>query len=572
MKKVSSFLLLFMLFTAGKNLLAQYVCNPMNLSYRYRPETDELSRREAADPSVVIFKGIYYLFASKTGGYWWSHDLKEWNLVETNQIPTEAYAPTAIVIGDTLYFLASSSTNYYPFLKSVDPKSGNWEIVRDSFPFAMTDPAFFLDDDKKLYLYWGCSDSEPIYGVQLDMERNFEPMSEPIPLTWARTMQLGWENPGDYNELTRQAPWIEGAWVTKHNGIYYLQYSGPGTEYKSYADAVYISNHPLGPYKLQDHNPFSLKPGGFACGAGHGSTFQDIYGNIWYVGTITISVKHTFERRLGMFPAFLDDDGVLYAQTGFGDYPFAIPDRKLNSPDEIFPGWMLLSYNKPTSVSSSLDGFESSNAVDEDIRTYWSAAARQLGEWIITDLGKPYLVKAIQVNFADSESNLYERNENIYYQYLIEHSIDGKTWQIFEDKLNGKIDSPHDLIVAAYPVSARYIRLTGKYVPDGYLAISGLRVFGIGSGNTLLQPTGIEAARPWQDKRQVTLQWAKDERATGHNIRYGTQKDKLYLDHMVYGANEVTIRSLNGALPYYFTITGFNENGIGEPSEIIEVK
>ncbi len=551
---------------------AQYVCNPMNLSYRYRPETNELSRREAADPTVVHFKGSYYLFASKTGGYWWSDDLKEWNLVETNQIPTEAYAPTAIAIGDTMYFLASSSTTSYPFLKSVDPKSGVWEVVRDSFPFAMTDPAFFLDDDNKLYMYWGCSDNEPIYGVQLDMNSNFEPMSQPLPLTWARTMQHGWENPGDYNELTRQAPWIEGAWVTKHNDTYYLQYSGPGTEYKSYADAVYISNHPLGPYTLQEHNPFSIKPGGFACGAGHGSTFKDIYGNIWYVGTITISVKHVFERRLGIYPAFLDDDGVLYAHTGFGDYPFAIPNRKIISPDELSPGWMLLSYNKPTSVSSTLDGFESSNAVDENIRSYWSAATRQPGEWIMIDLVDTCQVNAIQVNFADSESNLYERDENTYYQFLIEYSLDGKSWQIFKDKLDGLKDTPHDLIVNVNPVRARYIRFTGKYVPDGYLALSGLRVFGIGSGVTPNQPAEIEVDRPWQDKRKVTFQWELDDNATGYNIRYGTQKDKLYLDHMVMGTNEVTIRSLNAALPYYFTITGFNENGLGKPSEIIEVK
>jgi xylan 1,4-beta-xylosidase len=571
MKKCSASITVFFI-ALSFNVFGQYICNPLNLSYRFRPETDELSRREAADPTVVYFKGSYYLFASKTGGYWWSDDLKDWCLVETNQIPTEAYAPTAIAIGDTMYFLASSSSTYYPFLKSADPKSGKWEVVRDSFPFPMIDPAFFLDDDNHLYLYWGCSDSEPIYGVQLDMLMNFEPIGEPLPLTWARTMQYGWENPGDYNELTRQAPWIEGAWVTKHNDKYYLQYSGPGTEYKSYADAVYVSNHPLGPYRLQEHNPFSLKPGGFACGAGHGSTFHDVYGNIWYVGTITISVKHTFERRLGMFPAFFDDDGVLYAQTGFGDYPFAIPDSKINSHDEIFPGWMLLSYNKETKASSTLDGYDSKNAVNEDIRTYWSSASAQAGEWLQVDLGIPYPVHAVQVNFAESEAVLYERKETNFYQYIIEYSNDDSRWEMLTDKSDWIYDTPHDLSILEKPVMARYIRISGFHVPCGYLAISGLRVFGKGTGCIPSTPAGIKIDRGWQNKRNATLTWEKDEKATGYNIRYGLQKDKLYLDHMVFGTNEVTIRSLNAALPYYFTITGFNENGIGEPSEIIEVK
>ena len=43
------------------------ICNPVNLSYRYM--LDAPSRREAADPNMLVFKGEYYLFASKSGGY-----------------------------------------------------------------------------------------------------------------------------------------------------------------------------------------------------------------------------------------------------------------------------------------------------------------------------------------------------------------------------------------------------------------------------------------------------------------------------------------------------------------------
>ncbi len=44
-----------------------------------------------------------------------------------------------------------------------------------------------------------------------------------------------------------QRPFIEGAWMTKHDGTYYLQYAGPGTEYNVYGDGVYESDSPLGP-------------------------------------------------------------------------------------------------------------------------------------------------------------------------------------------------------------------------------------------------------------------------------------------------------------------------------------
>ena len=46
-------------------------------------------------------------------------------------------------------------------------------------------------------------------------------------------------------------PFIEGAWMTKHNGKYYLQYGAPGTEFSGYADGVIVGNHPLGPFTPQ---------------------------------------------------------------------------------------------------------------------------------------------------------------------------------------------------------------------------------------------------------------------------------------------------------------------------------
>src|SRR5688572_2757079 len=81
------------------------ICNPMNLSYRYC--LDSPSRREAADPTMVMYKGEYYLFASKSGGYFHSKDLISWDLITTKDLPLEDYAPTAVVMNDAIYFMAS---------------------------------------------------------------------------------------------------------------------------------------------------------------------------------------------------------------------------------------------------------------------------------------------------------------------------------------------------------------------------------------------------------------------------------------------------------------------------------
>ena len=54
----------------------------------------------------------------------------------------------------------------------------------------------------------------------------------------------------------------EGSWMNKYNGKYYLQYASPGTEFKTYADGVYTSDSPNGPFKYETYSPFSYKPGG----------------------------------------------------------------------------------------------------------------------------------------------------------------------------------------------------------------------------------------------------------------------------------------------------------------------
>ena len=542
------------------------ICNPMNLSYRFC--LDKPSRREAADPTLVFYKNEYYLFASKSGGYFHSTDLIRWDLITTNDLPLEDYAPTAVVMNDTLYFMAShvGSLTIY---KTADPKSGKWEVANANFPIGMTDPNLFVDDDDHLYFYYGCSNVNPIYGVELNT-KTLNPIGKPVELFNSDKKNYGWERKGDYNDQEGN-PYIEGSWMTKHEGKYYLQYAGPGTEFKSYSDGVYVSDEPLGPFKLAENNPASYKPEGFIAGAGHSSTFQDKYGNYWHISTMTISQKHMFERRLGLFPAFFDKDGVFYVYTGFGDIPFNIPRKKISGPEELFPDWMLLSYNKPVEVSSELPDHPKKYVVDENIRNYWSAKSGDKGEWISMDLQKEFTVNAIQIDYAENETKLFGRNPDIYCQYLLEYSDDNKNWKTLSDKTNNKTDVPHDYFELKKPVKARYIRLTNYRVPSGAFALAGLRVFGNGGGKAPSGVRNLKLSRLANDRCVVKLNWTKDTDAVGYNIRYGIAKDKLYENYQVFGVDSLTIRSLNRHQKYYFTIDAFNENCITKGRDIIEL-
>ena len=513
-------------------------CNPVNISYRFC--LDEPSRREAADPTVIRFRDRYFLFASKSGGYWHSQDLVNWTFIESSSLPVEEYAPTVIAIDNTLYFLASSQSQNAIY-RSKHPLSGKWRIARKKLEIPVWDPAFFLDDDDRLYLYWGCSNENPLYGVEVDYKNNFTFIGEPVKLKYANPEQLGWEVPGDYNTLKNQAPWIEGSWMNKHNGKYYLQYAGPGTEFKSYSDGVYVSEDPLGPFSLQPHNPFAYKPEGFAAGAGHGSTFADGYGNYWHIGTITISQKHMFERRLGLYPVFFDEQGSLYAVTKYGDYPLIMPQKRIAAFEEIFPGWMLLSYEKNVQVSSSIDSLPPVNMTDENIRTYWVAKSGDPGEFVVLDLGKLYDVYAVQINFAEHNTAIFGRKKGLYHKYTVEYSDDATHWTMLIDNSKNRNDNTHDYLQLPDKVTCRYLRLINLEVPGGNFALSGFRVFGEGFGDAPGKVTGFTAQRDPEDKRSVSLTWNGPENATGYTISFGIDKSRLYNNYQVYRDASVTI-------------------------------
>jgi hypothetical protein len=432
----------------------------------------------------------------------------------------------------------------------------------------MTDPAFFLDDDKRLYLYWGCSNKEPLYAVELDVTNNFEPKGEVVKTIYANQKTLGWEANGDFNQ-SEEAPWIEGSWMNKINGTYYLQYAAPGTQYRSYSDGVYVSKNPLGPFTLAQHNPFSLKVGGFIGGAGHGNTFQDKYGNYWHIATMAISIHHMFERRLGLFPVFVDADGLLYSTTAWGDFPTLIPDKKITSADEIFTDYMLLSYNKTATSSSVMEGHETRKAVDEEIRSCWAAKTGDKGEWFMVDLGAECKVAAIQVNYFDINSKTYGRDSLDYYQYLVEYSTDGKDWTTYSDKRESKEGLSHNFLVSGNLNKARFIKITNYKVPSGVFALSDFRVFGYKEGAVPATPGDVTSVRNPDDKRKVVIKWTPSDGASGYNISYGTAPDKLYHNHYIFGTDTLFIGSLHAGKTYYYKIQSFNECGRSMASKTI---
>jgi beta-xylosidase len=238
-------------------------------------------------------------------------------------LPIENYAPDVEVINGRMYFTAVGTGMF----TTSDPAQGQWMPVGSLQ--GNQDPALFVDTDGKVYFYYGNSATDPIKGVELDAS-SFAQIGSPQSLITGDPLKHGWElkDPNATNAEIASgvgAPFIEGSWMTKRNGTYYLQYAAPGTELKWYADGVYTSGSPLGPFTYAPYSPFSLKATGFIGGTGHGSTFQDSQGRYWHADTALIGVRHPFERRLVVFPSGFVPTGSgpdqLVAQTYLGDYP-----------------------------------------------------------------------------------------------------------------------------------------------------------------------------------------------------------------------------------------------------------
>lgn len=552
--------------------------NPLDIGYKYNFEqlNQGISYRSGADPVIVTFHGDYYLFETLAGGWWHSKDLLHWSFVKPDKWPFEGVVAPAVAVANDTLFLLQSTFQQRPILATTTPWNGHlffynrWlPPLPDSMP-GPWDPDLFHDDDGRWFLYYGSSNYYPIFGVPLDPARHPAYAGPPKPLIRLHPDQHGWERFGLNNAGTR-TPFIEGAWMTKHDGRYYLQYAAPGTEYNVYANGTYVGDNPLGPFTYAPYNPVSRKPGGFMTGAGHGNTFQDDFGNFWNTGTAWVAVNWNFERRIVMFPAGFDSTGDMYADTRFGDFPHYLPTTKWRRPDELFTSWMLLSYRKKATASSTQDTFPASNVTDEDPRTFWVAQNNTPGQWLQLDLGRPDTIRAVQVNYTDYRSHIFASDSTVYTQFRVAASLDGRHWRTIAD-IDDHRDRPNAYIELRTPVVARYIRYEHGYVASHNLAISDFRVFGNGDGPPPATPADFTVHR-LADRRDADVTWTPVPGAVGYNVRWGIAPDRLHQTYQVFydRPQPLHVRSLNVGPTYWFAIEAFDENGVSKLSRVVRV-
>ncbi|MBN2012029.1 family 43 glycosylhydrolase [candidate division KSB1 bacterium] len=541
-------------------------CNPITLNWG----ADRA--RRAGEPVVVIHQDDYYLFITGLQGYWYSANFKNWTYVDAPDLP--GGCPSVVSDGERL--IVSGDKTRRDVFASEDPKSGVWKKV-GYYDREYGDADMFIDDDGRYYMYWGWSQILPFQVVELDPDNGFKEKGKPVTLFFGDYKAHGFERrrPEDVifsifsyrNYLPEENPWIEGPWMVKHNGKYYLQYAAIGLELSTYSHGVYVADNPMGPFEYSPHNPLTFKTTGFVVGPGHGSTFHDKNGQLWTIAMVpSMYGGGRGSADIALFPTAVDAEGFMHSNTEFGDFPQYYPGLKENAVDNNFTGWMLLSRKKYVEASSTLKGFGPENAVDENFLTHWCAASGDPGEYMTVDLGKECDIYALQINF-DRHDVKIEMGRGFrmppslsrYQSFTVEVSADNENWSTIIDKSNNTVDDRHDYTELANPVKARFVKLTNVFThDDGKFAVKDFRIFGNPDAAKFTKVNDVMVVRDPENPCEATLLWQPVAGADGYVVRYGIEPGKLYNDYMVYDAYTLNIHSLNRDEKYYFEVEAFD--------------
>ncbi len=182
-------------------------------------------------------------------------------------------------------------------------------------------------------------------------------------------------------------------------------------------------------------------------------------------------------------------------------------------------------------------------------------------------MGRPSRIDAVQVNFAEHEATALGRAENLYHQYRLEWSAEGKSWETLADKsANHEPDRCPARLRPASGSDGGAARANHERAYGRRRSVQHPRPAGIGSGqgDRPAKAPKFEAIRDRSDVCNAVVRWEIVNDAEGYVVRYGIAPDKLYLNREIRGQKEIVLHDLSTEAKYYFAVDAFNANGRGE--------
>ncbi len=447
----------------------------------------------SGDVSVIEWKGNYYMYCTG-GGAWVSPDLLNWEFHYVEHVPVAPdvaeYKGKFYMTGnDSHVWVADNPLGPFEILSEFKDKpdmKGGWSQGFDT--------KIYVDDDGQPYLFWPGMAISGIYSTALDpndLSRFVGPVTHHFSFNPAHI----WERQGEQNEFSDVA-WIEGPWVYKHNGTYYLQYSASGTQWRTYAEGYYKSKHVQGPYTYAGNNPLLRRTDGVVTGPAHGCMITGPDGGIWQFYTI---VLRSGGRRIGMDRVIVDANGDLSCKVT--DTPQWAPGT-VKDPSCGDSGSIIVSVGKVTNgsgggtvraraASSERPGRGAEYAVDNSTATWWEpeegdaqpTLTLNLSPAVDRDRVQEFTIDGARLLFSQSGRGFGSRGGNApVYQYRIEASKDGEHYTTVLDMSGNKV-ARNTIFDEIKPTACRYVRLVMLDWPKGSpLGILDFSVFGKPTG------------------------------------------------------------------------------------------
>lgn len=256
------------------------------------------------DPTVLLHEGVYYLYPTGDNysfSVYTSSDLVNWKKGPKVFQSKEPYtwAPDVYFHKDDGKFYLYYSANMRVGVAVADKPTGPFKDIKTLRSKAI-DAHMFRDDDGSLFLYFASYPALEIY-VQ-KMSAPTETLGEPVKLI---SPELSWER--KFINVT------EAPWMLKHRGIYYLLYSGGGSDSEDYAIGYATSaKSPMGPFVKHLQNPI-VKKGAGVFGPGHTSITTDSTGALWMIYHQKHESSRGWNRFIAIDSIWFNDDGALEA-------------------------------------------------------------------------------------------------------------------------------------------------------------------------------------------------------------------------------------------------------------------
>ena len=465
----------------GFGAIAQTYCNPL-------PMPIGPGGNAAGDVTVIEDGGKYYMCCTG-GGMWVSEDLLDWEFHPVANIPV---APDLVKYNGKFYLTGNSDHVYVadnplgPYedlglFKNTGPVEKGWNGGFDT--------KIYVDDDNTPYLFWPGRGISGIYGVKLDPDDLTRFDGEPVHLFGFNPMHA-WERYGEFNEYPGVA-WIEGPWIIKRNGIYYMEYSASGTQWKTYAEGYYTATSPLGPYTYASNNPLLRKTEGLVTGTAHGSILQIPGTDEWWQFYTIVLSNPPGGRRIGMDRIEFDSDGLMYCT--ITDTPQPAPGTvsdKAEKPSVPVTVNKMNAMNALSKFSSQQSGYPAAFAVDNYSGTVWMPEASDKAPSITIELSpatrfdvvQHFTVDAVRILFGNQRRGFGFGGNPPVYRYMLEVSQDGENFTTVVDRRGNNLakDTVYDEFE---PVNCRFVRLTVTGWPEeSPLGIIDFTVFGYPDG------------------------------------------------------------------------------------------